>query len=1271
MGTMARWMTATPRGARRHGASHGVWRDMGAAASAALALIAAGAPAASDGLAHGNIQRTGYVDAPVAAPFRAAWVHVAPAKPRPAWKEPVWEPQRIDHDYAYAVAVRGDTVFYASSSDHGLHALDLATGGEKWVFFTGGPVRLAPDFHGGNVLFGSDDGWLYCVAARDGALVWRYRPEGIRDEWMIGNEQAISRWPCRTGALVEGDRVYAGFGILAPEGTAVACLDARTGAPVWVNDTCGYRYMNRPHLVAMGGVAPEGYLAVNAARLVVATGRSTPALFDKRTGRLLYHEADGDFTGGALNMATEEFVFGQADTLRKEFGNELRRGNDDPEMNVFPLATLVAFDPATGHEAFSLRGGSRGTLSPDGRLTLIGRGELMQVALDDVRRAAPAQAGMAEHTFGHFVDGAAIRRWSAPVDRVYTLLHAGDCLLAGGRGTAACFDAATGRKRWEAPVDGQARAQCAGSGAWIVSTTEGKIYGFRPHDGASPAPAPEVVDLRPAAAAGEGPRGGYALALGRQDAESLAELSGRFELVVTPAAPERADALRRELHRRHLQGSRVSVQPVAGPALPYTDYFADAVVARFESDADLDAVSMGEVYRRLRPCGGAAEIACGPARRDRAAQRLRDAGARADEIAATPDGLRVTRGALEGAGEWTHQYGDPGRRVSSDERLARLPLKAAWFGGLGPGPALTRHYRTPAPLVIDGRCFAIGTDRITAFGIYNGRLLWQREFPDLARWPAAYRGAGAAADRERVFVLTDVECLALDPATGATRETFSIPPEAWAGLAADRRKDHVWEYLAVAGDLVVGTVGQPNRKVEWYAKAYPVNRSLFALDRRTGAARWVYRAEEGIDSNAIAIDDGVVCLIDGRPRYPQLFGTADAAALKAPRALRGLDLATGHVRWETRDVAPAQNCLWMDGGVVVATQMPVGRDLQDPQIAKAGGGITAFSAADGRTLWRVESVKNLVPMIVGGVFYAPAAYDLKTGRPVPPPGAASGHYAPRLSLLCSTHAGCPTLIVARQSSMGFYDLAGDTGLYTYSVARPSCWINMIPAGGLVVAPEGGSSCSCAYNYKASFAFMADERHFSYALRGGGGADDSAVRVNFGAPGFHADRKGRVWAPYPEPVALGRSLGDQPYAERPMSTPLKIGRAGGAAPPEPFGRNPDWVRIEGTDEPWLYACGIEGAVRLTIGAPLGAARYKVTLHFCELETTPGPRAFDVKLQGQAVLEGFDIAAAAGGPRRAVSRDFIVSGRGSVELELAGRGGGRPPAIAGLSIEPAPE
>ncbi|MCD6360553.1 MAG: PQQ-binding-like beta-propeller repeat protein, partial [Armatimonadetes bacterium] len=64
------------------------------------------------------------------------------------------------------------------------------------------------------------------------------------------------------------------------------------------------------------------------------------------------------------------------------------------------------------------------------------------------------------------------------------------------------------------------------------------------------------------------------------------------------------------------------------------------------------------------------------------------------------------------------------------------------------------------------------------------------------------------------------------------------------------------------------------------------------------------------------------------------------------------------------------------------------------------------------------------------------------------------------------------------------------------------------------------------------------------------------------------------------------------------------------------------------------------------------KYRVTLHFAELENLPpGRRVFDIRLQGETVAENFDVAREAGGVLKAVSRTFDdIEAGGTIEIEL---------------------
>jgi hypothetical protein len=65
-----------------------------------------------------------------------------------------------------------------------------------------------------------------------------------------------------------------------------------------------------------------------------------------------------------------------------------------------------------------------------------------------------------------------------------------------------------------------------------------------------------------------------------------------------------------------------------------------------------------------------------------------------------------------------------------------------------------------------------------------------------------------------------------------------------------------------------------------------------------------------------------------------------------------------------------------------------------------------------------------------------------------------------------------------------------------------------------------------------------------------------------------------------------------------------------------------------------------------------ASYTVRLYFAEPEeVAPVGRRFSVYLQGKRVLEDFDVAEAAGGPRRALTKEFAdVEVDGDLEIRL---------------------
>ena len=236
------------------------------------------------------------------------WTYVPLHPPDPAWPATAEEMPRMHADNAFHVAVAEGRVFFGSSVTDEITAIDAASGKIVWSFFTEGPVRFAPTVYNGRVYVGSDDGYVYCLKAADGTLVWKYRP-GPSDEKVLGNERMISLWPVRTSVLVDQGTVYCGAGVFPYEGIYICALNADDGSVVWKNDTIG----DRAHELSFGGLTPHGYLLASPDILYVPAGRAMPAAFSRQTGEFLFWASPGGKQGGAWSLLNDNQLIAGVD----------------------------------------------------------------------------------------------------------------------------------------------------------------------------------------------------------------------------------------------------------------------------------------------------------------------------------------------------------------------------------------------------------------------------------------------------------------------------------------------------------------------------------------------------------------------------------------------------------------------------------------------------------------------------------------------------------------------------------------------------------------------------------------------------------------------------------------------------------------------------------------------------------------------------------------------------------------------------------------------
>jgi outer membrane protein assembly factor BamB len=529
---------------------------------------------------------------------------------------------------------------------------------------------------------------------------------------------------------------------------------------------------------------------------------------------------------------------------------------------------------------------------------------------------------------------------------------------------------------------------------------------------------------------------------------------------------------------------------------------------------------------------------------------------------------------------------------------------------------------------VGGRLFVIGQNSLVAADAYNGRPLWTHEAPKVARYPVSQKGGTAVADADSVYYAINDACTRLDAATGAVRQTYKLPPPP----EGESAEGCWWNYLSVAGDVVVGTLHKGE------------GRAVFALSKADGRLLWMFTAEETITQDGVAVDGGRVYVLDRTSQADIDQAKRRGESIILHGRVAALDLATGEKVWETDHGLTGRVDVRAANGVVLAT---------------GGGRMTAFEAATGKMLTYSGVKMKGFPVVVGDTVYGePFAYDLRTGESRTRTHPLTGQSLPwdfRRSYGCGAVSGSPTMLLFRSGTAGFYDTLRDSGIHNLGGVRAGCYVNAIVASGLLLMPPADAACSCSYSYQTTVALTptrSNER-WSVFTAPAAAADRpvTSLALNLGATGDRRDASDLLWLAYPRPAGL--------------AAPVEAQLAEGATW---YRRHADAVVVEGTERPWLYASGLQGAGKLTVKlGPAEPKRYTVTLHFAELEpASSGARVFDVKLQGQTAVEGLDVAHDAGAPLRAVVRTVEgVEATDTLTVELVPRSG-LPPMLSALEI-----
>ncbi len=583
-----------------------------------------------------------------------------------------------------------------------------------------------------------------------------------------------------------------------------------------------------------------------------------------------------------------------------------------------------------------------------------------------------------------------------------------------------------------------------------------------------------------------GVRGGLLVHVGCGNGHLTAELAAEPAFLVQGLAvdPDQVSRARQHLRQRGLYGRATAVR-FDGAHLPYIDGCVNLLVAD-----DPHKVPVEEMVRVLCP-GGVALIA---------ASRDLDA-----DVATRPGAVeagawtRIARPWPADIDEWTHYLHAPDNNAVSRDRRVAAPYHAQWIAA----PKWARHHNhlssTSALVTSGGRLFAVLDEgpiaslaqppqwRLVARDAFSGVVLWKRE---VAPWEGILRpfrsGPSelnrrlvAAGDRIYATLGYRQPLVALDAATGETVRTYADTEDTVEVLL-----DGEVLYL-VGGDIAEGPYAESRRRGA--ASPPPRNKRISAIEAATGKRLW-----ERSDAETSELLPSTLAVSGGKVFF------------QGPLHLVCLDAADGNVRWKADRPVSVNRLSWSVPTLVVHEDVVLSADCAVAGGGRAGNGggahgdaqvqwkvtarpengaasqgeLIAFSATDGRELWRCPTAQGYnaaadVFVADGLVWasYAPGRNtpDLAEGRDL-----RTGEVQRRLdtagAFTETHHHRC-----YRNKATDRFLLLGRTGIELIDLDRNAterhCWVRgacqygVMPANGLLYVPP--HACACYIQSKLS------------------------------------------------------------------------------------------------------------------------------------------------------------------------------------------------------------
>jgi outer membrane protein assembly factor BamB len=1168
------------------------------------------------------------------AQLNLQWTHEYPA-PASAWDNQKEEeayggpgrraPQMVSFDVAYQPIVVGNIMYFGSPNSDCLIRINTITGEELGRFYADGPIRFAPVAKNGKIYFGSDDGYLYCLDAISGNLITRNAAFPTPRK-VLGNDRLISVWPVRGGPVISSDptdnnTLYYASGLYPFEGTAVFALNTSNGQRKWLNDGSSMYYTVNPHGTAEGynGLSPQGYLCIaDSGKLIIPNGRSVPACLDRTTGNLLYYRI-GQVSGGGYHVASQGNTF---------------------------YCRSSAYNLSNGNASGS----------------------------------APAQ-----------FDGDKCQITAGTT--VYSVSSTSDNLPS--------YSVTSSDGTFSTNFDSRPAGLVAANGHLFISTVNGSIYCYGADSVASPKVYPTTTvntssdemngftaQLIKASGYKTGSKG-ICLIIGLSNGRLAEEIALQSDMTVIGVDPDqkKVNSIRTRLDKEGLYGAKIQLIVGDIHSIEFPPYMAQLIISedinsglgsKVFSQSTKDKI-VSSLYKILRPYGGVMILATNRTSFDHAISDRKLLNAEVSMISNYTLVRKV--GALPNSADWTSQYADAAHSNFVKDSLVKGPMGVLWFGGSADNTnnkMNPRHGHGPSEQVSGGHYYMQGPDHLRCVDAYTGRILWEKtitNFGQFSDYTEHEAGQIALGDNyvsfpDAVYALGEHDdnmppkvCYVLDPATGETKKTITMP-DSLGG----------WGLLSVCDSFVIATSAPLKFDADalgsgwayWYGSTNMVGvgglnnlngtagSHIVVFNRFTGEKLWNIKAEHGYFNNAVVAGNGKLYAIDKLPQavigYLDRMGMPDTITSAAK--VKAFDLSSGTLLWADSTNTFARYLAYSKDHDILLQASRYSRDYVKSE--PSARTLVAHNGSNGSVLWQYL---NPSPSYYGGpIILSDTIIYTQDGNNFGALNLLSGtwhmdnfgltdkatdfyfyrHYG------CAYGMGTPNMITFRTGNGGYYDLTRQEGAINWSGFKTGCTPSLVPGNGIVTSAEYTRTCDCNYQIQTSCALVNSNNVDTWSSNEGFskkfkniGAKLTNVGINLGAPGDRRDDNGTLWCEFP--------FGETAAGFSAYPIPLTINVTGDSVS---YFRHHSST-VSGNGAKWIAASGVEGASTVTlrmvkdsldgttvIPYPITAEKYKATLVFMEPNRNIkiGQRVFDVAVNGVNVATDLDIVKLTGGINR---------------------------------------